>query len=134
MHIFEKASKSHLRFNTSMGTLNVEDLWDIPLEKLDTLAVNLKKEVEDDNTVSFIHENKTIDPTLQLSFDIVKRVIEIRLAERTAKKKAAENRAQKARIMELIAKKQDEAFSEKSLEELRGELYQLDSIEIPEIE
>ena len=77
---------------------------------------------------------KGADPALQLSSDVVKRVIEIRLAEAAAKKKAAENRAQKARIMELIAKKQDEAFSEKSLEELRSELDQLDSTEIPEVE
>ena len=134
MHIFEKATKGHLRFGTSIGTLSIEDLWDIKLEQLDALAIELKKKVEDDTTVSFIHEKKGVDPTLQLSFDVVKRVIEIRLAEAAAKKKAAENRAQKARIMELIAKKQDEAFSEKSLEELRGELDQLDSAEIPEID
>ena len=134
MHIFEKATKGHLRFSTSIGTLSIEDLWDTKLEQLDALAIELKKKVEDDTTVSFIHEKKGVDPALQLSFDVVKRVIEIRLAEAAAKKKATENRAQKARIMELIAKKQDEAFSEKSLEELRSAMADLDSPEIPEID
>ena len=51
-------------------------------------------------------------------FDLLKEAV--RLAENEAAKAAADRRETKNRIMELIAKKQDESLQSKSLEELQA--------------
>jgi hypothetical protein len=47
-----------------------------------------------------------------------KHIIQVRQAENAAEVAASNRRAQKARIMELIAQKQDQDLAGKSLEEL----------------
>jgi len=74
-------------------------------------------------------ENSGVSPKLQLSFDVVKRIIDIKMKEAEARKKSSELRAQKARIMELIEQKKDAAFSEKSVDELMAELSKIDTEE-----
>jgi hypothetical protein len=130
MENFEKATKMKLRFASPKGTLSIEDLWDLSLNDLDTIAIRLNKEIKEKATESFVHkENTGVSPKLQLSFDVVKRVIEIKMKEAEAKKKATELRAQKARIMELIEQKRNAAFSEKSVDELMAELSKIDTAE-----
>jgi hypothetical protein len=119
---FERATKQKLRFDTALGRINVEDLWDIPLEQLDQLAQELHKEVESGEEVSFIEAKK---PTaafteLKLKFDVVKRVIEVRLAAQKKAEKAAATKAKKQRLLALIEEKQDEELKGKSLDELQA--------------
>jgi hypothetical protein len=119
---FERATKQKLRFDTAVGRINVEDLWDIPLEQLDKLAQELHKEVESGEEVSFIEAKK---PTaafteLKLKFDVVKRVIEVRLAAQKKAEKAAATKAKKQRLLALIEEKQDEELKGKSLDELQA--------------
>jgi hypothetical protein len=119
---FERATKQKLRFDTSVGRISVEDLWDLPLEHLDKLAQALHKEVEAGEDVSFIEAKK---PTaafteLKLKFTVVKRVIEVRMAAQKKAEKAAATKAKKQRILEIMEKKQDESLEGKSLEELQA--------------
>lgn len=118
--MFEKAARLKLRFRTDIGTLTAEDLWDLSLPQLDTMAKSLRKQVEEDE-VSFISDVKP-DQKTQLRFDIVKRVIEERLAEREAFKVAQVNRERKAKILNILASKQDAALGEMSQEDLLKEL------------
>jgi len=55
---------------------------------------------------------------LQLALDIVKHVIQVRQAENEITRAAGERREKKARLMELIAQKQDQELAGKPLEEL----------------
>jgi len=130
MENFEKATKMKLRFASSKGNLSLEDLWDLSLNDLDSIAIKLNKEIKEKSTESFVHkENSGVSPKLQLSFDVVKRIIDIKIKEAEARKKSSELRAQKARIMELIEQKKDAAFSEKSVDELMAELSKIDTEE-----
>jgi hypothetical protein len=125
--MFEQASRLKVRFDTSKGLLSVEDLWDLPLTSetgranLDDIARGLHQalKVSGDN-VSFVTptENKA-DERLQLGFDVVKRIIEVRVAERDTAKAETDRKARKQRIMSIIAQKEDEKLSGTSLEELR---------------
>lgn len=126
--MFEKASRLKLRFNTSRGALTVEDLWDLPLTSstgkpnLDDIAKSLNREIRDSGVeTSFVDPSATgASASTQLAFDIVKHIIGVRIAERDAATLAAKKRETKAKILQIIAEKQDQALQSKSLEELQA--------------
>lgn len=125
MNIFEQATRMRLRFPTAQGAITVEDLWEIPLTSksgktnLNDIAVGLYNKLQESTgIVSFVEPNAPNDKQTQLAFDIAKYIIDVRVAERAAAKDAADRREKKARILEIIADKQDDALRGKSLEEL----------------
>ena len=130
--IFEQATRSKLRFYTTKGMLTVEDLWDLPLisksgaqVNLDDLARAAYKEMEESACQSFVQKSTKISEIAKLRFDIIKHIIDVKLADRDAASERAEKAAKKQRILELIATKEDESLAGKSLEELQklaGEL------------
>lgn len=126
---FEQATRLKLRFNTAKGALTVEDLWDLPLTSgtgkpnLDTIAVGLYTELrEAGEAISFVTPNETASAkkTLQAKFDIVKHIIDVRVAENKAEADARKNREFKQRVLEIIAEKKDDSLKGKSLEELQA--------------
>ena len=124
--MFEKASKQKLRFYAAKGALNTEDLWDLTLDELDSLARNLNKQVKELGEESFIKVKTTTNDAVSLRFSIVKRIIEIKLEEKEAKATAAAKRVQKQHLLELLGQKDNEALSAKSADELRAMLKELD--------
>jgi hypothetical protein len=124
--MFEKASKQKLRFQTTIGTLNTEDLWALPLEHLDSLAKQLKKQAAESGEESFIKAKSSTNETIELRFSIVKRIIEVKLEEKEAKASAAAKKAQKQHLLELLGQKENEALSAKSADELRAMLKDFD--------
>lgn len=126
MNNFEKATRLRLRFETSRGNLNVEDLWRLPLAELDKLAIALNKQLKESSEESFIKAKSKDNKLLELCFDIVKHIIETLLSEDEEKKKAADKRAKREQLLELIAKKKNQELEGKSLEELEAELTKLE--------
>lgn len=124
--MFVKASRLKLRFSTSKGLISVEDLWDLPLTALDTIAKNLNKEVKESAEESFIKMKTSASTLATLRFEIVKHIIEVKLNEAEAAQKRAENKERKAQILALIAEKQNKELSEKSIADLMKELESLD--------
>lgn len=124
--MFEKAAKLKLRFDTAVGPLSVEDLWDLPLVAttkrgvdLDSIAVALDKQIRETSTTSFVKKVVRDTEHLKLKFDIVLRVIEVKQAEAEAAETKKVNAEKKQHMLELLAKKQDEALASKSVEELQ---------------
>ena len=107
-NIFELASREKLRFNTGRLQVTVEQLWELPLtgaNSLDTLAVELDAAIRNTAPRSFVTNSATAaDKTLQLQFDIVKHVIDVRVAERKAKAEKAEKAAEKTTAKKTAAK------------------------------
>lgn len=124
--MFEKASRLKLRFDTNKGQITIEDLWELPLTSktgranLDDIARDLHRQLKNDSDVSFVVKERKSDTTVQLKFDIVKHIIDVRLAESEAQAKARENSEKKQRILQLIADKQDEELKGKSLDDLKA--------------
>jgi len=121
--MFEKASRIKLHFDTPIGMLFVSDLWDLPLTSasktnLDDIARNLHAKLKNSEDVSFVIKERKSDETVQLAFDIVKHIIDVKLAERDAAATEAENRQKKQEIMALIAQKKRDQLGETPLEEL----------------
>lgn len=127
--MFEQATRARIRFETDRGLLSVEDLWQLPLQgrgtNLDDIAVGLDRQLKDSSTTSFVDDMPKTNATLQLKFDVVKRIIDVKKEEAQAATVAAERRATKARILEIIAKKQDATLENASIEELEAKLASL---------
>jgi hypothetical protein len=127
MNIFEKASILKLRFETAKSLITTEDLRDLPLTSergtsLDELAIRFNKEVNESSLDSFVATAKKSNTIAKLKFDIVKHIIDAKLAENQTRIDAATKKAQKERIMGLISTKKDEALAGKSVEELEAML------------
>lgn len=123
--MFEKASKLKIRFSSDRGLISVEDLWDLSLTELDKIAIALNNELKAAETESFIKKVATQSPVTQLMFDIVKRVIEVRLADLDKAEKAEVTRLKKQQIMSIIADKESDELKGTSLEDLQAMLNDL---------
>lgn len=126
--MFEKASRLKLRFESPRGMLSVEELWDIPLTNkngmnLDEIAKTIFMKLRDDVNISFVNDNsETKDDMMQLKFDIIKHIIDIKKSERNAHDLDTKKKEENKKIMALIAEKQDDALKGKSIEELQAML------------
>lgn len=119
--MFDKATRAKLRFTTQSGLIGVEQLWDLSLNKLNDIAKDLNRQIKQAGEVEdFISETSAVDGRLQLSFDVVKHIIAVKLAERDETLNAASKREHNQAILELIKKKQQEDLAGKSVEELQA--------------
>lgn len=123
--MFEKASRLKIRFDTPQGSLLVEDLWDLPLSNsrnranLDDIAKGLFKQLKESETASFVVKAPKKDEALQLKFDIIKHIIDIRLAEAEAAEMLRANKEKKQKLLALIDEKENAILTDKSLDELK---------------
>ena len=118
--MYKEALQKKLRFKTNKGMISTEDLFDLSLQNLDTLAIMLDKKISEAPQKSFIEELPAEENDDELRFSIVKDVINIKLKARKDNINRAQIDARNKRIAELIAKKEDEALENKSIEELRA--------------
>lgn len=123
--MFEKASKLKLRFESNKGLLSVEDLWDLPLTSttgkanLDDVARAVHRQMKSDDAISFVNASQKTDEVTQLKMDIVKHVIAAKMAENELAAKARDIREKKQLIMEIMARKQNEALANSSMDDLQ---------------
>lgn len=117
--MYKEALQKKLRFKTNKGLISVEDLFDLSLQNLNTLAIMLDKKVNEAPRKSFIEDVPTDTNDDELKFSIVKDVISIKLKAKEDNLSRAQKEAKKKRIAELIAKKEDEELAGKSVEELK---------------
>ena len=118
--MYKEALQKKLRFKTNKGMISTEDLFDLSLQNLDTLAIMLDRKISEAPKKSFIEELPAEENDDELRFSIVKDVINVKLKARKDNINKAQIDARNKRIAELIAKKEDEALENKSIEELRA--------------
>lgn len=120
--MYKEALQKKLRFKTNKGMITTEDLFDLSLQNLNTLAIMLDKKISEAPKKSFIEELPAEENDDELRFSIVKDVINIKLKARKDNIDKAQANAQKKRILEILAKRNDEELEKKSTEELRAML------------
>lgn len=124
-NIFERASKQKLRYSTPIGQLTVEDLWDLPLlstkgPSLDVIAREHNRALREASEESFVTRATTGSTALTLKLDIVKHIIADKLAAVEVAQNAATKRAQKEKILGVLARKEDAALEELDADALRA--------------
>ena len=115
--MFEKASRLKLRFDYR-GVATVEDLWDIPMVGLNKVFQGLNAELKVSKEESLLETRDTKDKVLELKVEIIKHIASVRQAEKEAIKNASERKAKKEKLLEIIAKKQDQSLEQMSVEDL----------------
>ena len=124
--MFEKASRLKLRFPSNKGNLSVEDLWDLNLTQLNTLAKGLKKQLKESQEDDFLIEKSEEDTNIKLQFDIVIKVLQTKLTEKRARETKEANKATKEKLLQILEKKKHEEFESMSQEDLMKKINELD--------
>lgn len=123
--MFEKATRIALRFPSSVGLLSVEQVWELPLQNfsgrpnLDDLARFYHNRLKADANVSFVAVGTEQNEDDKLAFDIVKHIIKVKLDEKTAADNTRIARDKRQKLLEIIAKKEEEGLMGASIEDLR---------------
>lgn len=132
MSIFEQASRLALRFDSARGALAVEQLWQLPLQSksgfdLDSIAKAVNKELKATEEESFV--TTAVSPTnarLTLQLEILKHIIAVKKQEAADALAKADKAAKRAKLIDLLGRKQDAALEGMSEEEIKKELAALD--------
>lgn len=125
-NIFEYAVRNKIRFPYK-GLITVEDLFDLSVTNLDSIYKTLNKEIKQSEEESLLTTKTNVDTELEVQIAIVKHIVSVKLAEQEAREKAAAKKAQKQKIMSIIATKEDEALQNTSVEDLKKMLDELDN-------
>lgn len=134
MNIFERASRGKLRFESSVGVLVTEQLWDLPLTakserpNLDTMARAVFSELKSLEEGSFV--TLTPDPRkteMELKLDILKHVIAAKMDAKAAAEKLAENAERKRKLLAALASKEEAELTGMSKEDIEAEIAKLDT-------
>ena len=118
MNIFEYAVENKLRFPYK-GLISVEDLYALSVSDLDTIYKTLKREAKRNGEESLLATKSNDDVALDTKIEIVKHIVEKKLAQVEARKTAAANKAKKEKILSILEEKQDAALKNMSEEDLR---------------
>ena len=131
-NLFLQATREKFRFESNKGDLSVEQLWDLPLTSrtgfdLDTVAKAVNVNLKSSNEESFVNaSNNPAVSRLQAQLEVVKAIIEVKLAQAEATKKRAEKIAERQRLMEVLHSKKDQELQGLSVEEIERRLSQLE--------
>ena len=115
-NLFEIASREKYRFPYK-GQISVEDLWDLSPAALDGIYKALNRTIKAQDEDSLMAEREA-DQTTANMVEIVKHIFTVKRDEQRARKAAIENAEKRRHIMDILARKQDEALNNKSEEEL----------------
>lgn len=120
--VFMNATRKKYRFSTAKGNLTTEQLWDLPLESLDEIWQKINATIEDASRTSLlsVRSNKNVELTEKA--EVVKAIVEYKLAAAEKADKARQTKAEKERILNIIAAKQEQELASMSIDELKKRL------------
>lgn len=126
--MYKLAAQKKLRFACDRGNLTVEQLFDLPLTELDSIARGINTELKGVTEETFIPTAKP-DPrkaVLQTSLDLLKDVIKTKVDEADEEKAKAERTVKRRKILDAINAKDDAALTSASKASLLKQLAELD--------
>jgi hypothetical protein len=126
MENFKKATRVKLRFNTPVGVLSTEQLWDLSITQLDNLAVSLEQKKEESGKKSFIRKTSEQDAIAALRFEIVLDILNTKVSDAEKAAKRAANKEERNKLLKLIEEKKEGALAGLSIEELEKKLNELE--------
>lgn len=123
--MFICALRKKFRFASGKGLLTAEDLFDLNLEALDTIAVGLDEKITKAGRKSFVAKRAPSTTEAQTQLDVVKFVIETKQAEDEEKKARVEKAGQKEFLTGLLQKKKMQNLENLSAEEIEKQIASL---------
>lgn len=125
--MFELATRKKFRFPYK-GSITVEDLWDLDLVELDAVYKNLNKMLENytDKTLLGNDNDSGIAKMLKQKINIVTYIFNTKEKEIADHAVAVEKAKKKTKLLDILAKKQDENLEDLSEDEIKAMLEDLD--------
>ena len=123
--MFEYATRNKVRFPFK-GLISVEDLWDLSLTELDSIYKTLNKKVKQANEESLLNTKSQEDKVFDNQIEIIKYIVNVKQEDAARNMEAAERRAKKQKILEVLAAKENASLQDKSPEELQKMLGELE--------
>lgn len=135
MNMFEIATKKKFRFTVpTLGTVTVEDLWDLPLSSvrkadLDNAAQIIAKELKESDISSFVKKASSKNEILELKLEIVKHIISSKLEEFRRLEEIQEEKTKqdeyKEELKEVLRTKRKESLACFTVEELQKRIAEI---------
>lgn len=130
-NLFEKATRQKLLFESKVGQINTEQLWDLPLLSkngldLDTVAKTAKRQLDAASEESFVSSTSPAKALAELRLEVVKHIISVKLAEKDAAAKKASKAELRKQLTAALAEKQSDALKGMSVEEIERKLAELE--------
>ncbi|RHS68228.1 hypothetical protein DW954_02515 [Clostridium sp. AM45-5] len=107
--LFIEATKKNYQF-PFRGMINVIDLWELSVQSLDLVFKSLNADYKKSEEESLLSAQTKESEELSEKIEIVKYIVNEKLAEKKAKEDAKKNREMKQRLLEIKAKRQDAAL------------------------
>lgn len=126
-NIFEKATRTKVRFETTKGQITTEDLWDLSLTSLDSIARGVNKKLKESSEESFISVRTSGNAELELKLDLLKHVIDVKLKAKEAAELKAAKASEIATLENLLIDKKAEQLKGLSLDEIQAKIAELKS-------
>ena len=117
VNLFEVATRENYLFPFK-GMINVIDLWNLSLTNLDSVFKTLNAEVKKSEEESLLNAKTKEAEELTNKIEIIKYIVNKKLAEKEARENEKKNKEKRQRILEIKAKRQDEALENMSDEDL----------------
>lgn len=112
MNIFETASRNKLRFQSTFGSLSVEQLWDLPLtsrgssDDLDSLAKAANRDLKELEEESFVVKSSVAKSELELPLEILKHIISSKLQDIEDAKSRRDKADQRETLLRILKDKE----------------------------
>lgn len=123
--MFEIAVRNKMRFPFK-GQISAEDLWDLNANALDGIFKTLNSKVKATQEESLLQSRTKEDEEITIQIEIVRYIVNVKLAEEAARMAAKENYKKKQKILSIIADKQEDELKNKSADELQKMLESLE--------
>ena len=123
-NMFEYATRNKVRFPFK-GQISVEDLWELRTDDLDTVFKTLNRQVKQSEEESLLVTKTAEDTALDVQIAIVKYIFDIKMQEANARLLDKERKAQKQKIIAILANKQEQELQNKSVDELQKMLEEI---------
>lgn len=124
--LFVKASRKKYRFTSKKGQLSAEDLWDLSLEHLDEIAIEIHETLEKIGKRSFVRQKTAQSDELQTKLDIAKFVIQTKVTETAEKALRTKKKGQLDFLKKLKEQKEIERLEGMSSEDLDKQIKELE--------
>ncbi len=118
MNLYKTAIFENWTYNTPKGILNPQQLCKLPLEILDTIAIELNEQFKRSKKKSFL--NNEPDEQAKLALDLILDIMETKQNQIKINQQAKANASYNEKIDKIIATKQEDNLQSLSLEELQA--------------
>ena len=123
-NIYKEALRRNIRFEFK-GLRSTEELWDMRLEELDSIFQFLNAQRKTKSEESLLSTQNPEVSELDLKIEIVRDIVGTLLQEKAEREESANKAARKQKILEMVARKEDDELGNLSADELKALANQL---------